>query len=92
MCAPRLAKSLTTLSESMVLTVAKLEQLNAKNTLEEYQLVYAAADNFIASFASDQKSALNRVRESKPAAEKTKKDKKAKKAKKVQLGDSESNE
>ena len=76
----------------MVLTVAKLDQLTAQNTLEEHKLVYTAADNHIASFASEQKSALNRVRESKPPAAKTKKDKKAKKEKKVQRSESESDE
>ena len=54
--------------------------------------MYTATEKLVASFVSAQKSALNRVRESKPPAAKTKKDKKAKKEKKVQRSESESDE
>jgi hypothetical protein len=76
----------------MALTVTQLDQLTPKNTLEEHKLVYTATEKLVASFVSAQKSALNRVRESKPPAAKTKKDKKAKKEKKVQRSESESDE
>ena len=89
LCAPRLPKSLSTLAESMIATVSDLDKLNAQNTLEEHQLLYDAAEQALVRFASAQKSALNRVRESKPATEKKpKKDKKAKKEKKVKFDDS----
>ena len=50
--------------------VADLDKLNAQDTLKEHQLLYEAVNQVVASFVSAQKSALNRVRESKPAAEK----------------------
>jgi phenylalanyl-tRNA synthetase alpha subunit len=79
LCAPRLSKSLSTLAESMVATVSDLDKLTAQNTLEEHKLLYDAAEQAVVSFASAQKSAQARVRESKPATEKKpKKDKKAK--------------
>ena len=76
----------------MVATVSDLDKLNAQNTLEEHKLLYDAAEQAVVSFVSAQKSALNRVRESKPSAAKTKKDKKEKKERKVQPSESESDE
>ena len=75
----------------MIATVSDLDKLNAQNTLEEHKLLYDAAEQAVASFVSAQKSALNRVRESKLGTEKKpQKDKKAKKEKKVKFDDSES--
>ena len=70
MCAPRLSQSLAKISDSMSAIVADLDKLNAQDTLKEHQLLYEAVNQVVASFVSAQKSALNRVRESKPAAEK----------------------
>ena len=77
------------LSESMTITVTQLDQLTPKNTLEQHKLAYKAVEELVSSFVSSQKSALNRVRESKPSIAKTKKDKKAKKERKVQSSESD---
>ena len=76
----------------MALTVTQLDQLTPKNTLEQHKLAYMAVEELVASFVSAQTSALNRVRESKPPAAKTKKDQKATMERKVQPSDSESDE
>ncbi len=75
----------------MSATVADLDKLNAQNTLKEHQLLYEAVEQAVASFVSARKYAMNRVRESKPAAEKKTKTKSKKaKAKKADTDDSDS--
>ena len=74
----------------MSATVADLDKLQAQATLKEHQLLYEAAEQAVASSVSAQKSALNRVRESKPAAEKKTKAKSKKAKAKKDADDSDS--
>ena len=90
MCAPRLSKSLTKISDGMSATVADLDKLNTQNTLKDHQLLYEAAEQAVANFVSAQKSALNRVREFKPPAAKKTKPKSKKAKAKADADDSES--